>query len=247
MKKRRVLHSFLGAALAAALALPLSALTYGPAAPDGFPDVDPGKTLVGVQTADVDSSSLSYSVPLYVTLAVTNQKGTATVLTPDDYRMFNGSLTPDNKPAPIGVTAIDVEGIKGRTWKLTSNPQLAKPGQPNEISLTLGGVPLPELAADATKAVSANITAENNVFYTKGATTELGKYQHIAGKDDGGTSIPIVGKLAPGFTIDQDVPTVPQFRLHYTVSLLNGAGKPIGAFYDGPDPTEKAPSTGGTP
>lgn len=244
MKKRRVLHSFLGVALTAALALPLSALTYGPTAPDGFPDVDPGKTLVGVQTADVDSSSLSYSVPLYVTLAVTNQKGTAAVLAPDDYRMFNSSLTPDNKPAPIGVTGIDVEGLKGRTWKLTPNPHKAAPDQPSEISLTLGGVPLPELAVDATKTVSVNITADTNAFYTKGTETVPGTYKRIASKDDGGTSIPIVGNLAPGFTIDNDVSAVPQFRIHYTVSLLNKADKPIGDFYEGPEPTS---STGGTP
>lgn len=246
MIKRRVLRGLLCAALTAALVVPLSALTYGPVAPDGFPDaVDPGKTLVGVQTADTDSSSLSYTVPLYITLAVTNQKGTPTVLAPDNYRMTNSSLTPNNSPAAIAVTGIDVEGVKGRTWKLTPHPQVAQSGQPSEISLSLGDVILPELATDATKAVPANIKVNtpHNAFYNAGD----GTYKPIAGKDKGGTSIPIVGKLATGFTIDQDVPVVPQFRIHYTVSLLNKANKPIGMFYQGPDPTKSNPSAGGTP
>lgn len=248
MMKRRVMRSVLCVALAAALAVSLSALAYAAGVPDGFPAViDPGKTMVGVQTADLDSSTLSYTVPLYVTLAVTNktEKGTGTtavtpaVVAPDNYRMTNTSLTPENAFAPIAVTGISVEDLPGKTWTLsTRDPSTTLPGMsPNRIHLILGGVSLPGLDGTTDTIRAANIkekdpsdpSSTGNVFYRDG------KYQPIAGLPMG-TQIPIKGVLPPKYKIKADVPTVPQFRVHYTVSMLNKAGMPVGMFYDGPVP-----------
>lgn len=246
MMKRRVMRSVLCVALAAALAVSLSALAYAAGVPDGFPAPDPGKTMVGVQTADLDSSTLSYTVPLYVTLAVTNQteKGTekvtekAAVVAPDNYRMTNTSLTPENAFAPIAVTGISVEDLPGKTWTLsTSDPGTVVAGSLNKIHLMLGGVSLPGLDGTTDTIRAANIkekdpsdpSSTGNVFYRDG------KYQPIAGLPMG-TQIPIKGVLPLNYKIKADVPTVPQFRVHYTVSMLNKAGMPVGMFYDGPVP-----------
>lgn len=190
-----------------------------------------GKTTVGVQTADMAPTSLSYTVPLYLTVAAAaGLDGGPRVVTPEGYSLKNttGSV-PDGSYPDIVVTNVEVRGIAGGKWSLR-----AAPASDKQIRLSVGGLVLPEVNAGSTKAVNAAIQSGNNCFYN--ATDK--KFLPIPGGPGGkALSLPIEGAL-PSVFIPTDEGAAAQFRIKYTVSLLDGAKNPIGISYDGPSKEE---------
>lgn len=236
MKNKTSMRLLLGAALAAIL---LTGAT-GASAPPGFPGPEPGKTMVGVQTADLDPASLSFTVPLYLTVAATEDStGSPRVIVPDGYLLRNttGSV-PDGTYPEIAVSGLQVHSVPGGSWSLAADPAADK-----EISLTIGGLPLPDLARGGAS-VAADLTAAESEFYdpTAGTLKPI-----LGGPAAPGKNLPVAGALWDGFTPGEEQAAA-QFRITYTVSLLDEGGQPVGVHYEGPtleDAVNPSPSPAG--
>lgn len=210
-----------------ALAALLLTGASGAAAPPGFPSPQPGKTVVGVQTADKNPASLSFTVPLYLTVAATEDNaGNPQVIVPDDYVLRNTTGTISGGTYPnIAVTGVDVQGVPGGSWSLTATPAQAK-----DICLAIGDLVLPDLPVGQHTPVAAEITASDNSFYD----LNKGEFHPIYGGPSGmGMNLPVIGALWEGYTATEEQAAA-QFRVTYTVSLLDESGLPVGVYYDGP-------------
>lgn len=237
MRKLKKIRRFLCVGLTLGLTGALSAGTR--AEPLSAPGSPPGKTTVGVRTVNISPASLSVTVPLYLTVAaITDDDGSSRIVVPDGYLMRNttGSDPYGNYPE-IAVTAVKVQGVKGGTWSLKNNP-----GSGKEIGLSLGGLNLPEVPAGSGKAVPADITAPGNSFYDSGKKA----FRPIpGGPSQEGLLLPVIGRLGAGFTAGEEKAAA-QFRISYTVSLLDKYGQPVGVSYTGPsleDAVSPAPSS----
>lgn len=213
--------------LGAGLALGLAGIFSGGALGASFPGAEPGKTAVGVQTVDMDPGNLSFTVPLYLTVAaVSDAGGIPRVVVPDGYLLRNTTgSTPEGNYPGIVVTKMDVQGVAGGTWSLKADPSAGK-----EIRLSIGGLVLPDLNGGngTTKSVETNVA--DNIFYDAGT----GKYRPIPGGPGAeALNLPIAGSLWPGFVPGEERAAA-QFRIQYTVSLLDGQGAPVGISYEGP-------------
>lgn len=237
-KIRRLLFMGLTLGLSAAL----SPGTW--AAPLPVPGVQPGKTAVGVRTVNINPASLSVTVPLYLTVAaISDADGNSRIVAPDGYLMRNTTgSAPDGTYPEIAVTAVKVRGVKDGTWSLKNKPQSGK-----EVRLSVGGLILPEVSAGSGEAVQADITAPDNLFYDSAAKV----FRPIpGGPSQEGLILPVTGLLGAGFKAGEERAAA-QFRISYTVSLLDEGGQPVGISYDGPSMEDAAspglpPSTGGS-
>lgn len=225
MKVAKRIRPLLCLGMAAALAGALAAGALAAAVPP-FPGAKPGETTVGVQTVDIDPARLSFTVPLYLTVAATQDAdGVPQVIAPDGYLLRNttGSV-PDGSYPEIAVSGVRVHSVPGGTWSLAANPEAQK-----EISLTIGGLPLPALAAGGGP-VDAALTAAESEFYDY----EAGTLKPIPGGPAApGKNLTVVGALSADFT-PEEKRAAAQFRITYTVSLLDEGGQPVGVFYEGP-------------
>lgn len=213
--------------LCGGLALLLAGALPGGALAASLPTTQPGKTTVGVQTVDMAPSSLSYTVPLYLTVAAAaGLSGNPKVVTPEGYSLKNTTdSAPDGTYPGIVVSKVEVQGIAGGTWSLRSAPATGQ-----EISLSVGGLALPDVDAGNVQFKEAAITANDNSFYDSAA----GKFRQILGGPDAkALTLPVEGTLPAAF-VPTDVPAAAQFRIKYTVSLLDGEGDPVGISYEGP-------------
>lgn len=228
--------------LCAGLALGLAGVLPGGALAASFPGVQPGKTAVGVQTVDVNPENLSFTVPLYLTVAaVSDSTGTPRVVVPDGYLLRNTTgSAPDGSFPDIVVTKMEVQGVTGGTWSLK-----AAPGAGKDIRLSIGGLVLPDIKAGNITPIPVETNTTNNSFYDTGT----GKYRPIPG-GEGTLTLPIAGSLASGFVPGEKRASA-QFRIRYTVSLLDGKGVPVGISYEGPSKQDVAhpgppPASGGS-
>lgn len=192
-----------------------------------FPEnTQPGQTAVGVQVTGANLDVLSYEVPLYVTLAVVEDGGQTKVICPDAdaYYIENTSPNrPDGQETAMAVTEVTLSSVTGGTWSLVETP-----GGAGEISLSVGGLTLPELAAGAgTSSTLETAKAGESAFYTDGA------YVQLMG-DQRRLPLPITGQAV---AMGTESKPAAQFRLSYTVSLLDTNGAPIGVFTDSPERT----------
>lgn len=213
--------------LCTGLALGLAGILPGGAQAASLPGTQPGKTAVGVQTVDMNPENLSFTVPLYLTVAaVSDNGGNPTVVVPDGYLLHNTTgSAPDGKYPGIVVSKVDVQGIKGGTWSLKAAPQTGR-----EIRLSIGGLVLPDVDAGNESLVSVATDTTNNSFYDMGT----GKYLPIPGGPDAQALVlPLAGSLWSGFVPGEERAAA-QFRIKYTVSLLDNQGKPVGISYEGP-------------
>lgn len=213
--------------LGAGLALGLAGIFSGGALAASFPTAQPGKTAVGVQTADMDPQNLSFTVPLYLTVAAVSDKaGSPGVIVPEGYLLRNTtSSTPDGSYPGIVVTKLDVQGVAGGTWSLKGDPTARK-----DIRLSVGGLVLPDVNAGKGTPKSVETNAADNSFYDAGT----GKYRPIPGGPGAEALVlPVAGSLSPGFVPGEERAAA-QFRIRYTVSLLDGQGAPVGISYEGP-------------
>lgn len=246
MGKPENIRRLLGVGLTLGLAAAVSggALAASSPAPPSV-SLQPGKTAVGVQTVDLDPDNLSFTVPLYLTVAAASDSaGAPNVIAPDGYLMRNttGSASGGQYPG-IVVSKVDVQGVKGGTWSLSASPASGK-----EIRLSIGGLVLPDVTAGNTAPVSVETKGStDNSFYDSAA----GQYLPIPGGPGADALVlPIVGSLPPDF-VPADERAAAQFKIKYTVSLLDGSGNPVGISYEGPAKEEvvqpgSPPSSGGS-
>lgn len=228
-KKRRLLCGGLALGLAGAIA---GGALAAPALAAPVPTQE-GKTAVGVQTVDVAPTSLSYTVPLYLTVAAAaDMSGGSRLVVPEGYSLRNTTgSAPDGSYPDIVVTDVEVRGIPGGTWSLRAQPASGK-----ELSLSVGDLVLPDVNAGNTKPQQADLKGSSNSFYD----SVNGAYRQIpGGPESAAVPLPIDGALAPGFT-PGDAKAAAQFRIKYTVSLLDRNGNPVGISYEGPSKEEMA-------
>lgn len=226
MGKPEKIRRLLGAVLALGLAAAVSGGVLAVPPPSSI-SLQPGKTAVGVQTVDMDPENLSFTVPLYLTVAAaSDSRGNSSVITPKGYLMRNTTgSTPDGQYPGIVVTKLDVQGVRGGTWSLS-----ASPGSGKEIRLSVGGLVLPDVNAGDKTPVSVETKDSSNSFFDSGS----GGYLPIPGGPGADALVlPVEGSLPPGFVPGEEQAAA-QFRIKYTVSLLDSQGKPVGISYEGP-------------
>lgn len=197
----------------------------------GIPE-EPGKTVAGVQVSKAVSDHLSFEVPLYVTMAAVEGPE---LLCPGNYSIRNTSKAPDGSAAAIAVTGLTVQKAPGSTWTLADVPVSGR-----QLSFSVGKVPLPELPDDNWKPV--NIKVADSAFYS----VDSGQYRPIPST---GLLLPLEGRLPAGWSPESKAGAAAQFRLRYSVSLLDKGGNPIGVVYQGPVKEEAqqsvSPNAGG--
>lgn len=218
-----VLLSALGmAAYAAPIPVPTATvdpeIDIGPGTPD--------KTTVGVAVSQASPQVLSVEVPLYVTVAVTNDaNGTGQpgfVAPTESYKIKNRTYNPDGSIADVGVTGISVSGVgTGGLWSIV--PAVNNASVNKEVSLSIGGIPLPAVNAADADSVPVNIKVAGSPFYDLTA----GRFLPV---DPAGTGqeLTIAGAVSEAYSVGDSVAAAPQFRLKYTIALLDSAGRPIG-------------------
>ncbi|MGO5116315.1 hypothetical protein ACTQ33_15115 [Candidatus Avoscillospira sp. LCP25S3_F1] len=194
-----------------------------------FPEnTQPGQTAVGVQVTGANVDVLSYEVPLYVTLAVVDHGGQTEVICPDAdaYYIENTSPTrPDGQETAVAVTEVTVSTVPGGTWDLVEGT----PDAAGELALTIGGLALPAVEAGTGTSFTVEIAqSADSVFYADTAYVELtGSNRQL--------SLPIAGEAV---ALDAESKPAAQFKLRYTVSLLDADGDPIGVFVENPTRTQ---------
>lgn len=217
MKNRKKGGLFLGAAL--------FAISAGLGS--SWPAYASSKTEVSLGVA-LAPETVSFDVPLYLTLCVTKDQGGTKVLVPDEaYSIRKGK---DSGGVSLAVTGLKVAGVAGGDWALGDNLDPASTGK--EISLDIGGVKLPSMSAGFAGEKEADLTASDSSFYNFATK----RFRPIGeGSADGTvTVLPVKAEVPEGYKpVDQAKPT-PQFRLIYTVSCLDSDGNVIDKDYDGP-------------
>ena len=186
-----------------------------------------GKTEVNLGVTEVTDSSVSYEVPLYCTLAVVDRGNTREVVTPTNYYIKD---TGKIKGIQLAVTGLAVSTVQYGTWNLKTKEEIENPNATGRlINLSVGEVDLKEVDInDEKKLTKLDLQANENSFYNKNEN----KYQIIGDK----LEIPITGKVSQNYQITSSQPTTAQFRLYYTVSVLDDLGNVKGTWsYEGPD------------
>lgn len=184
-----------------------------------------GKTEVNLGVTEVTDSSVSYEVPLYCTLAVVDRGDKREVLTPTNYYIKD---TGKIKEKQLAVTGLAVSSVQYGTWNLKTKDEIENPNAMGRlINLSVGGVELKEVdLQNKKKLTTLDLQANENSFYKNN------RYRTIGDK----LSIPIEANVSKNYQIRSSQPTTAQFRLYYTVSVLDKLGNVKGTWsYEGPD------------
>lgn len=222
--------------LAAVLALSMSASALAaPHNSDGsagttVPGTRPGPneittnadTTISILTTKSTQPNISYTVPLYVTMAVVNQDDVVKV--PTNYKITNTTPLDNGVQPSVGVTNMSFEKLNDTGFK-TVDAAADLGADANNIYLTIGGAKMPKLSAKGIKPVPLT----GSVF-----VNDNNKPRPL-GEADLNKDLTITGKVVK--TDRDDGATTAQFRLKYTVSLLNATGDALGAVYAGDDST----------
>lgn len=203
-----------------------------------------GKTKVNLGVTEVKNSTVSYEVPLYCTLAIVEEKDKNTVFTPSNYDIKN---TAKNKDKKLAVTGLAVSSVDGGAWNLGTEAeidQLTEADSDKKImNLVVGGVELKKLGTvgnlvklgelgNSDKLTIMDLTAKDNAFCKFNNTNKTFVYSVIG---EGLSNISLSGKVSKFYKVTTKRATA-QFRLYYTVSVLNDNGDVIGGWsYKGPD------------
>lgn len=189
----------------------------------GIPIID-GQTSVGVQVTETLPSSLSFEVPLYITAAVVD--GQTEVIVPDNYWIKNTTINSNSKEVDIAVTQVTLTSHSTKDyWSITPDTPILE----NEIQINIAGISLREptkegVLMDLRKSVFYDDSTEKFVPIPYGEMIKL----------------KIEANVLDTFRLNDIESTVAaaQFRINYTVSLLDTSGEPIGvgAFYEGSTP-----------
>lgn len=217
MKCKKMKEVSLAAVLT--LALTTTALAAGGSSTgtDGKASSD---TTVSIMQAKINPYNVSFTVPLYMTMAV--MASDTHVKVPDNYYITNTTKADGSAPADstnIGVTDMTFEKLTNSTYNTVS--QTAPTGA-QDIHLSIGGLVMPALSAPGTSPVTLS-----GVLGTAQTPTPI--------KTTTPLKLDIVGDVSS--TKRDEAKAVAQFRVRYTVSLLSTAGAPLGLVYAGDDKT----------
>lgn len=217
MKRKKMKEVSLAAVLT--LALTTTALAAGGSSTDtdGKASSD---TTVSIMQAKINPYNVSFTVPLYMTMAV--MASDPNVKVPDNYYITNTTKAGDNVPADstnIGVTDMTFEKLANSTYNTVTSDTIAGD---SDIHLSIGGITMPALSAPGTSPVTLG-----GVLGTAATPTKI--------KTNIPLKLNIVGKVAS--SARDEAKAVAQFRVKYTVSLLSTQGAPLGLVYAGDDKT----------
>ena len=206
---------------------------------------DNGKTEVNLGVTEETKASVSYEVPLYCTLAVVDGKDGTKVVTPseDRYYIKDTGKNQEKKLAVTGLTVSSIGATPGEikvtgtgTWNLTTAAGTEAAGSAEKLmQLSVGGVELKSINPGTWDVTTLDLKENENVFYDKTAN----KYRTITDK----INIPIKATVSKQYKVQKATTSpiaVAQFRLHYTVSVLDQNGEIKDNWhYIGPDATGK--------
>ena len=222
MAERRKTKKFHQVAGTATFALAALALSMGAVRTVSAQQVSTnGKTEVNVGVTELTEDNVSFEVPLYYVMCVTEDANsrTATVTLPDEeYAIVNTSTGTQR----VAVTGVGVSGVAGGSWSLV-NTEGELSAAKKKIYMTVGGIALPAVTAGNTARQDVNTVSSTNSFYNGTAYTSIAPYDGNAPADSKLT-IPVTAKVDPAYQVAQDVKAVAQFRLYYRVSPLNASG-----------------------
>lgn len=213
--------------LAAALTLSLSATALaspGTGGPGASPEEIKANsdTTISILESTEKNPNISYTVPLYMTLAVVSND--ATVKVPTNYGITNttAAATGETNPPKIGVTNMSFQKLDTSIFNTVGKATDVGTSDKKNIFLTIGGEDMP----------ATGMANELHSFVPKGTVLAIsGKPKPLSGY----TNLAITGQVAPVTRTNSK--TTAQFRIKYTVSLLDTSGNPLGAVYAGDDRT----------
>lgn len=217
MKCKKMKEVSLAAVLT--LALTTTALAAGGSSTgtDGKASSD---TTVSIMQAKINPYNVSFTVPLYMTMAV--MASDTHVKVPNNYYITNTTKVEGNAPAnstDIGVTDMTFEKLADSTYNTVA---ATSPTGAQDIHLSIGGMDMPALSAAGTSPVTIG-----GVLGTAQAPTKIQTKTPL--------QLPIVGEVHS--EMRNEAKAVAQFRVRYTVSLLSTTGAPLGLVYAGDDKT----------
>ena len=221
-KKSRWFRQAVGTAT---FALTAFALTLGAGVSAAQTSSD-GKTEVNVGVTELTDDNISFEVPLYYVMCVTQDANTkkATVTLPaKEYAITNTSGSTQR----VAVTSLGVSGVAGGGWSLVATEGELSAAE-KKIYMTVGQIPLPAVTAGTTTRQDMDTSASTNTFYDGTAYTAMAPYDRAA-PDDSRIVIPVTAQVSPDYQVAKDGKTVAQFRLYYRVSPLNADGEVLRA------------------
>ena len=186
-----------------------------------------GGTTIGVMS--LKDTQVSFTVPLYVTLAVVGDGVNGTVYTPSSgaYKITNTSNN-----STIAVTGLKTEKAAGSTWTLKNAQVALTDGK--DMLLKLNGNTL--LVDDAVTTDTDEGTIEymalaagDGNYFVKDA--DKGQYTPIL--KAGTIGLELVGKVKSEWAKDEnakDTQAAAQWTITYTISQCDSEGYPIKAF-----------------
>ncbi|MEG1445686.1 MAG: hypothetical protein RSC58_00285 [Ruthenibacterium sp.] len=183
-----------------------------------------GQTTVGIQVYDYDPTdldgSVSFTVPLYVTLAVVQNlsnpaspQSKVMAPAPDQYQIKNGNATGGSN---LAVTSLDVKKVAtGSTWSLVAGTPTAT----NQLQMSLGTANSTLVQLTEKKFIEkvGFITPPNEKPDSTSVITPTTPL-----------TLPINAAIATGFKYDK-ADVAPQFTLKYTLQPLNSDGTYVNA------------------
>lgn len=247
-KLKKAAACLLAAAAAASISLPsLAAEYFGPEG-QGVPGHElteeqkqNGHTTFSIIEAKENPNSISFSVPLYVTMAVTKDSPDVVVPDPGSYSIVNTSkssgITPaGSSPFDIAVVQMKFSKLNGSTYNTVAGPAVT--GE-NDILFRIGKVTMPALNTAETADVGLRVAGSQFLEDSSAAGAADSNWKKIAAEpgDPANTlKLDLAGtvKADPNLA---DKAAAAQFRVQYTVSALDDNGKPLGRVYAGDDRT----------
>lgn len=174
---------------------------------------------------------------------------------PMDYPKLdsNGNLIRGEIATELAVVAVRVRKAENSTWSLVSAFDPADGATDRKLKMSIGGLKLPDLSdLQDREFKSADITAEDSVFYDKKADRFqiIGDYDGDGAHDreEASMKLDVDVEISPSY-VPVDVKTNPNdpsavalFQVIYTLSPLDDKGQPIAKYdqfwvdehYDGP-------------
>lgn len=240
MKNKKVLALAMVAALATAPVTTMAEEWQGPTGNGVNGDVthtgdkaEYGHTTFSIIEALQNPNNVSFEVPLYVTMAVTDGETSLTV--PTNYSITNTSAklkTEGGVNELDAEDAFDIAVVKMDFSKLDGsdtsyNTVEAAASSNKDMVLTIGGVTMPAL--DAVGTASADIKASGSLLHNGTS------YTKIPANGSTELALPITATLGANAAVTENKGAVAQFKVTYTVSALDSAGNLMGSVYAGDD------------
>lgn len=262
--KNRIKYAGMAAALALSLTMPTFAaagVTENKTPPYDYKQSAKGSdTIISVYETEVHTGNLSVEVPLYLTLAVVKEAGSnPELVTPGNYYIKNTSKAGngvDDATYAIGITGVHIDSMSGgwelstynagqagtlgagtgtgklMTLNFTATPWETKAGGGWQAAAAASTFDFPAVATGQSFSIDT-FTKGTNLFST--GTANGGKNTYCPIPPSEALAIDINGGVASGYTLQAaGLAAVPQFRVTYTVSALDGDNRAIGAPYAGP-------------